>query len=355
MSVAISNGFGSMPTLMRGIDKLNATNNALTAQTSSGVTSESYAGLGDQAYDAISLEPQISAAASWQTNLTQTQTKLSVTQTALTSISSIATSLQTSLLSIQTTSSAGTISAASTAAKQQLTQLTTLLNTRNGSSYVFAGSASDQPPVSSSDLATSGLVSSIISAVSAVGTTGAAATQAATLASASDNTPTGSVFSTQLSVTPTLATVLAPQIQVGQNQTATNGMVATQGGAASMTSTGSVIRDLIRTLATVAGLSGADSSSAGFQALFASTSSQMTGITQGMAGFAASIGTLQDNAALRSSNLSDVSDALASQLDATKNADPATTRTQQIAVQNQLTASYTLIADMKTLNLAQYI
>ncbi len=355
MSGAISNGFGIMPTLMRTVDKLNATNDALTAALSSNVTSDSYAGLGDQAYAAISLEPQISATAAWQTNVTQTQTKLSVTQTALTSISSIATSLQTSLLSLRTTSSASTISAASDAAKQQLTALTALLNTKNGDSYVFAGTASDQPPVTSPDLAASSLVSGIIGTVATVGTAGAAATQSATLARASDDTASNSVFSTQLSVAATSAATLVPQINVGQNESIATGVVATQGGPASTASTGSAIRDLIRSLATVAGLSGADSSSAGFQSLVADTSNQMTGITQSLANLSASVGTLQDNATSRSSNMSDVSEALTSQLGTAKDADIATTRTQQIAVQNQLTASYTLIADMKTLNLAQYL
>ena len=355
MSGAISNGSGIMPTLMRNVDKLNATNNALAAALSSGVTSDSFAGLGDQAYAAISLEPQISATTAWQTNVTVAQTKLSATQTALTGISAIATSLQASLLSLQTTSSAGTIAAVSSAAKQQLTALTALLNTKNGDSYVFAGTGSDQAPVTTSDLATSSLVSGIIGAVATVGTVGATATESATLASASDNTPTGSVFSTQLSVAAAAATTLVPQIQVGQSESIATGIVATQGAAASTVSTGSAIRDLIRSLATVAGLSGADSSSAGYQSLIADNSSQMSGITQSLAGLTASVGVLQQNASSRSSSLSDVSQALTSQLDAAKGDDPATTRTLQIAVQNQLTASYTLIADMKTLNLAQYI
>ena len=350
-----SYGSGIMPTLMRNVDKLNATNNSLAAALSSSVTSDSFAGLGDQAYAAISLEPQISATTALQTNVTMAQNKLSVTQPALTGISAIATSLQSSLLSLQTTSSASTIATISSAARQQLTELTALLNTRNGDSYVFAGTSSDQAPVTTSDLATSSLVSGIIGAVATVGTVGATATEAATLAAASDNTPTGSVFSTQLSVAATAAATLVPQIQVGQNQSMATGIVATQGAAASTVSTGSAIRDLIRSLATVAGLSGADGSSAGFQSLVADTSSQMSGITQGLIGLTASVGGLQQNATSRSSSLADVNEALTSQLGAAKDADPATTRTQQIAVQNQLTASYTLIADMKTLNLAQYI
>ncbi len=355
MSGAIGNGFGTMPMLLRGIDKLNAQNDSLTAELSSGVMSDSYAGLGDQAYQAISLEPQISATNAWQTNATQTQTKLSATQTAMTSITSIADSLQSTLLSLRGNVSTSTISTASTQASQQLTELTALLNTQSDGRYVFAGTASDQAPVNTPDLASSSMVSSIINAVSQVGTAGAAATQAATLGAASDNSPANSVFSAQLSTTGEAASDLVPQVQVGQGRFAATGIVATQGGAAGPTSTGSVIRDLIRNLATVAGLSGADSGSAGLQSLIADTSSQMGSVTQGLAGLTAAVGVMQDDAASTSSNLSDMSDALQSQLSAAKDSDPTTTRTQQVAVQNQLTASYTLIADMKTLNLAQYL
>ena len=354
MSGPISSNFGNMQAVLRGIDTLNARNDILTAQTSTGVLSSSYAGLGDEADAAISLEPQITATNAWQTNLTQMQTKFSATQNALSGITAIATSLQNSLLSLQATSSPSTVALASNTARQQLTQLTSLLNTQSGDNYVFAGTASDQPPASS-DLASSGMVSSIISAVVQVGTVGASATEAATLAAASDNSAAGSVFSAQLSVPATVASALVPQVQVGLNMTLASGIVATQGGAASGQSTGSPIRDLIRGLATVAGLSGAAASSAGLQSLLSDMSAQMPSLMQGLAGLTACVGTLQDTATSQSGSLSDINAALQGQLNAAKGSDPATTRTQQIAVQNQLTASYTLIADMKTLTLAQYI
>lgn len=359
MSGAVSNGYGIMPTLIRNIDKLNAESNALTSQASSNITSDSYAGLGDQAGEAISLQPQITATNAWQNNVTQIQTKLSVTQAALTSISSIATSLQTTLLSLRTTPSAGGISAASDNARQQLTELTSLLNTRSGDSYVFAGTASDQPPVTSPDLAVSPLVSGIIGTVAQVGTLGAAATESLTLADASYTNTTSSVFSAQLSPVQAVdAAALVPQVQIGQNENVHAGIVATQGDNPGAQSTGSSIRDLIRSLATLAGLSSVSAAGQGsidFTTLISDMSSHMATITQGLAGLTASVGSQQDQATSRSNILSDMSDALKSQLDATKSSDPATTRTQQIAVQNQLTASYTLIADMKTLNLAQYI
>ena len=352
MSGAISSGYGIMPTLMRSIDKLNAQNDALTAQATSGVMSDSYAGLGDLADEAISLQPQITATTAWQNSLTQIQTKLSVTQTALTSIGSIATSMQATLLSLQSNPSATTIAVASAGATQQLAQLMSLLNTRSGDTYVFAGTASDQAPMASPDLASSNLVTSIKNAV-VLGRTAADMTG---LAIASYGSTATSIFSAQLSSAQTIdPATLVPVAQVGQHDTIATGIVATQGGASSASSAGSPIMDLITTLATVAGLSGADSSTSVFRTLVSETSGQMATVIQGLATLGASVGTLQNNATTRSSDLSDVNSALTSQLDAVKGSDPVATRTQQLALQNQLTASYTLIADMKNLNLAQYI
>ena len=355
MSGAISSTLGLMPNLLRGIDSLSTRNEALTAEESSGIVSNSFAGLGAQTYTALSLQPQITATAAWQTNLSESQTKLSATQTALTSISSIASNLQTSLLSLTATSSQSTVAGVSAQAKQELTELGALLNTQSGASYVFAGTASDQPPVSSNDLATTGLVSSIISTVASVGTTGAAATEGAAVAAASDNSPAGSVFSAQLSTSAVLAQGSVPQLQIGLSETISNGIVATQGGAATAQSTGSPIRDLITALATAAGLAGADQSSAGFTQLVSDTASQMTNIGQGIQGLIAQVGQTQATVTDQSSALSDVTTALQAQLGNIMNADEATVASQQAATQTQLTASYTLIADMKTLSLAQYI
>ena len=76
MSGAIGDGFGLIPVLMRNIDQLNAQNNTLTAEQSTGEVSGSFAGLGDQAYEDISLGPQITAARTWQTNVSQLQSRL---------------------------------------------------------------------------------------------------------------------------------------------------------------------------------------------------------------------------------------------------------------------------------------
>ncbi len=355
MSISISNSLSIMPNLLYGVDQLSAQNNVLTAEESTNVAADSFSGLGDQTYSALNLEPQITALGAWQTNLTQSQTKLATTQSALGSINTIAANLQNSLTSLASLNSPSGITAASSTAKRELTQLTSLLNTQSGNTYVFAGTASDQPPVSSTDLASTSMVSSIMSAVAGVGASGAAATEAATLALASDNSAGNSVFSSQLSTSAPLAAGLVPQVQVGQSDVIANGVVATQGGPATAQSTGSPIRDLISALATVAGLSGADPTSAGFTRLVSDTANQMQGVSAGIQGLIATVGETQANVTTQGTSLSDARAALQAQLNTIMDTDQATVRSQQLAVQNQLTASYSLISDMKTLTLAQYL
>ncbi|WP_428377488.1 flagellin [Lichenicoccus sp.] len=359
MSGAIGNGFGMMPTLMRTIDKLSAQNVSLTAQLSSGIAADSYAGFGADSSAAISLQPQLDTIDAWQTNISASQTNLSVAQNALSSISSMATSLQSALTGLQSVTSPAAVAALSSTATADLSELTSLLNTQSNGGYVFAGSASDQAPVTGTDLNLSSLVTGIAGAVAQVGTSGASAVESATLAAAAGN-DAASPFSAPLSVSPSAAAALVPEVSVGSGLSVPAGMVATQGADiapadTAATSTGSSIRDLIRVLATVKGLAGADSSTAQFSTLLADTSNLMPAINTALANQSGSLGAQQATLTAQSSSLSDMSDALNTQLNTVMDADPTTVRTQQVALQNQLTASYNLVADEKTLSLVDYI
>ena len=81
----------------------------------------------------------------------------------------------------------------------------------------------------------------------------------------------------------------------------------------------------------------------------------MPAVTAGLANLSGSLGGQQTMLTNQSTGLSDMSDALNTQINTVMDADTATVRTQQVALQNQLTASYNLIADEKTLSLADYI
>lgn len=338
------------------VDQLSSQLVTLQGEQSSGILADSYAGLGDQRYQALNLQPEITKVAAWQGNITAAQTTLGVTQTAMSSISGIATSLQTSLLSLQSDKSATNLSTVTTQARSALTELASLLNTTSGSQYVFAGNASETAPITDpANITDSGFFQTIANSVASVGTTGAAAVETASVDAAADTTSGQSAFSATLSVSATAAKSLSHTVTVGDQQQVAVGVVATQGGAATATSTGSPIRDLMRALAVVASLGQADSSSAAFSTLVDDTSTQMTAVSSGLNLMVASVGQTQTQLTSQTSSLSDLSNSLTEQLGVTKDADYLTLSTQITGTQAQLQASYSIIADMKNLSLTNYI
>ena len=346
----------SITSLTQAVDQLSSQYNAEQAAVASGVTSDNYAGLGDQRYQALNLQPQITKLGAYQQNITAAQNNLTVTQTAMSQITTIATNLQTSLTSLQGDPSSVNVTTAALQARQSLTQLASLLNTQDGSGYVFSGNDSTNAPVTDpGSILQSSFFTTIADSVAAVGTTGADTAESATLAAASDNSSGASVFSTALSVDGTSATSLEHTVAVGEQDNAAVGFVATAGGAATSTSTGSSIRDLMRALATVGSLDQADPTSAGFTTLINDTSSEMTGVSSSLTTSVAALGQTQAQLATQGDDLSLMSDALTQQLGSIKDSDPALLSTQLTDTQNQLQASYSLIADMKGMTLAAYI
>lgn len=346
----------TMTLLTRAVDQLSSQTTALQSQVSSGVVSDSYADLGDGRYQALDLQPQITQIAGWQTNISSAQATLDVTQTAMSRIATIASNLQTSLTTLQGDTSATTVSNAALQARQSLTELASLLNTKNASSYVFGGTASDTPPVADpSAITQSSFFQSIGSSVSDLGTLGADGVQTATVATASDNSLATSPFSAALSVTGQASSALTRSVTVGDQDHVAIGFVATSGGTPSTSSTGSSIRDLMSALAVVGNLDQASPATTGFAALVKNTSAQVSAADDSLNLSIASLGQTQANMTGQSTVLGQVSDALTTQLSAVKDSDPAAVSAQLTATQNQLQASYSLIADMKNMSLASYI
>lgn len=131
------------------------------------------------------------------------------------------------------------------------------------------------------------------------------------------------------------------------------GIVATQGAEAS--STTSPIRGLVRNLMIVASLGDSYSSSTDYSQLVSGLENSMSAVTSGLGDLSGVVGVQQNSLTAQSSMLSQMSDALTNQLGNTKNADLAAVSTQITATNNQLEASYSLIADMKGMTLASYL
>ena len=345
-------GFGGISSqLLLGVQNLSQSQSSLQLEASTGVLSSSYAGLGASRTQALALQPAITQVSAWTSNVTNAQNTLTTTQTALSQISTIAQDLTSSLSTLGSTLTYSTVTTAATAAQSALTSLGNLLNTKQGDSYVFAGQQNTTAPVST-DLGTSDLATQIEQAVSQLGSTSADDVLSTTEDLAS-NTAAGQPFSAAVSTSPDQAYQQKMQVVVGQSETVSVGMVATQ--SATSTSTTSPIRDLMRNLMVVASLGSSSTSASDYSSLISGLQSSMETVTSGLGDMSGLLGVQQNSLTTQASMLSQMSSALTSQLGQVKDADLAQVSTQVTDTNNQLQASYSLIADMKGMTLASYL
>ena len=223
-------------------------------------------------------------------------------------------------------------------AQQALVQVAGLLDTQDGNTYVFAGQDSENPPVPDPDsILSSGFYTQIAAQVGQLGTQGAAATAANTLAIAGSNAPGLSPFSAYLSQP--AANIQAPTIQIGQGQTASVGLLASANSAVTSTgssTTGSYMRDLMRALATIGSLSSSQVGDSGFQALVQDTNASLTGAISAMAEDVGVLGNTQTNLTASQTTMSDTATALTTQVGDVQDVDVAAAMSNLSLVQTQL-------------------
>ena len=347
-------GYGGLSAQQRlSLSSLSKQHDSLQTQASTGVVSDSYAGLGASRAQALALQPAITQVSAWSSNITTAQNRLTTTQTALDQISTIASDLNETLSTLTGSVSASTLGVASQQAKTALTTLGSLLNTQQGDSYIFGGLQSSEAPVNG-DPGSSNMASSIANAVKELGTQGAAAVLSSTLDAAKD-TSENQPFSAALSTDPTTASKQNLKIVTGKNETVSAGMVVTQGTSSSDASTGSPIRDLMRNLMVVASLGSADAGSTDYTQLIQGLQTTNAKAVDGLADMSGSLGIQQNTLTSQSTMLEQMKSALTTQLGTAKNADLAQVSVQLNDTSNQLQASYSIIADMKGMTLASYL
>ena len=328
----------------------------LTEQASSGLIAQSYAGLGRGTSISLDLRPHITALQTQQSNIAAATTRLGVTQAAMTQLQQIAATFL-SKLSILTDLNPSAIDTVAADAQAALGQTASLLDTRDGNVYVFAGQDTANPPVPNPDgITSSGFYTQIATAVANLGVTGAAATVASTLAVGASNAAGTSVFSAYLSQP--ASALQAPMVQVGQNHIQQVGLFASGNASvasAGSSTTGSYMRDLMRSLATLGSLRGGQANDPNFAGLIQDTRASLTGAISAMAADVGVLGDTQAALTATQTNLSDTQTSLTAQVDAAENVDMATILSNLTQAQTQLQTSYRLIAGLSTLSLAKYL
>lgn len=330
--------------------------NKLTEQSSTGLISQTYAGLGAGAAETVlSVAPQIATANAQIAAINATTGPMTVQQNALTQISSLTSGIVAQLSSLSTLDSAG-VTTVTEAAQQALVQVATLLDTQDGDVYVFGGQDGGAAPVPDpQNITSAGFYTQIQTAVAGLAGNGAAATTAAVLGIAGSNTAGTTPFNAGLT-----AATGPPSITLANGQQVTTGIAANSNGfvtspGVGTTSTGSYMRDILAGLASIASLTPAQIGGTGFQSFLQSTQTSLRNANDSLNQDAGVLGNTQTQLASQASNLGTAVTALTNQVSNADSADAAATITQISSVQTALESSYQLIAGMKTLNLAYYL
>jgi hypothetical protein len=123
----------------------------LSTELSTGVKSQTYAGMGVNEGFAVAARAQLSNISAFTTTMTNVNTIISAANTALQSLSDTASSVQSSAAATpQNLTSSGQTIAQQNAASQ-LSSIVGILNTQVGDRYIFSGSAINTPAVASAD------------------------------------------------------------------------------------------------------------------------------------------------------------------------------------------------------------
>jgi flagellar hook-associated protein 3 FlgL len=330
----------------------------LTQQVSSGLISNTYAGLGPGASVSLDLRPQMATLQTWQNNVDAVTGPMGVVQSTLSTVQSIASNFYSQLNNVNVMSGTDVDNIAASA-RDALKQVVGALDEQDGDVYVFAGQDSANPPIPDpADILTSGFYTQINAAVNNLAAAGAPATAAATLAIASSNAAGTSPFSAYLSQP---AAVLQPQIpvvQVGLGDTRQVGMLASTNSNVASTgtsTTGSYMRDVLRALATIGSISSGQLNIPDFQDLVQDTRTSLSSAIDTMASDVGVLGNTQSSLTATQTQLSGTATALTAQVSSAEDADMAATLSRISLVQTQLQASYQLIASESSLSLAKIL
>jgi flagellin-like hook-associated protein FlgL len=149
--MTISSIGGKSAATIQTLVNLRGTLDDLQRQLSTGKKSTTYAGLGLDRGVTVSLRAQLSAMTSFDATADNVMTRINVAQASLSRISDIGASVKTSLMQGSYGTGAIAANTAQTAAKLSIDEALSLLNTRSGERYLFAGRATDAPAVESYD------------------------------------------------------------------------------------------------------------------------------------------------------------------------------------------------------------
>jgi flagellar hook-associated protein 3 FlgL len=344
--------YGLMQQLIAEASGTLAKLDQLTTQSTTGYVAGTYAGLDNatpgSAAGALSIAPQIAGINATVTNLNAVAGQMQVQQSTITAISQIASSVLSQFQTVNAATPQGALTSASMA-RQALSQIGNLLNTQDGTAYVFSGQNSGVPPISNpNSITSSSFYTSIQTQVQSLTSNPNAAT--AVISAGMRNTPFNSALGTNLQ---------PPQVLGAFGALITTGLVANANTlipvSTGSTTTGSYMNDMMTSLAAIGSVTTAQTGSANFAGFAASMVKTLSGAINTMASDAGALGNNQALISTQATTLQQTATALTTQLAGYDQVNMTSTLANLSSTQTQLQASYQLIAAMKTMSLTQYI
>jgi flagellar hook-associated protein 3 FlgL len=354
-----SSTYSPLDVLLASTRSLETQQSALQEQTTTGLISQSYSGLGTSTAAVLDLQATTNASTAYSQAITTAQGKAAAMQAALSQIASMVSSMASSTLSLSGTAQSNSVDTVAQQAKVDLQQLTAILNTSYAGDYVFSGADTANPPIAdASAITSSSMYTTIGSALSGlVGSpsSGTVASVVATATAAPSNTGAGtSVYSTYLTgAGATEATSSPVSVAIGVGESVTLDMPANQisGNSAS----GDAMSKIIGSLALVANSTGSMAGNSTFQSLMSSVTTTLNSALSSVNQTTGDLGVTQDALTNASSAQQSLQTLLATQLNGLTNVDLPSAISKLDAVNNQLQDSYTLIGKAESLNLASYL
>lgn len=337
----------------------------LGEQISTGRKGNSYATVGpDGSFGkdtpkAIDLRAELGRREAYQTTIGQTLSRISVTQDVLTKIGAIAQKFNADAIKLMGATSAQEIQVQAAAAKLAMAEVASLLNESFNGEYLFSGSDTANPPIPNpGTIATSGMGQAIINQVAGL-SAGNAATVLANTKSLAESNATGTTpFSGFLSDPAQGLNEPRRNILGNDSERVEYGVSANRNAAVTSLgeTTGSWARDLLRGLASIAGLTPDKALLGQDYTTFVTTVRQgLDSTVKTLALERGALGTTEKRLQDISTRQEAVTTTLTLQISSLEEVDMAKTISTFQATQTQLEASYKAMSIAQQLSLTRFI
>jgi len=330
----------------------------LGEQISTGRKGKTYAALGADTPKAIDLRGEISRRETYQTTINQTLSKISVSQNVLDRIGAIAQKFTANTAKLLGAARPEEIQVQAAQAEAAMFEVATLLNEQLNGEYLFGGSDSRNPPIPDPQtITTTGMGAAIKTQVASLNGSNVTSVTNATKTLAQSNAAGTTPFSVFLS-TGSGATEARVNILGNDNDRVAYGIHANRNAAIVSTgdTTGSWARDLLRGLASIAGLTPDKAQLGNDYTTFVTTVRKgLESAVDALALERGSLGLTETRLQSMASLQESIGTSLTLQLSNLEEVDMAKTITSFQTTQSQLEASYRALAISQQLSLTRFL